>query len=150
MKINSFRTLRILTYHRVMSPTPKYKMHKGVISATPKNFEKQIRYLIKHFNIITFEDLEKYFNKHKHLPKKTLVSIMEKQAVKDEEECEICKRTHWKTKINNKEFTLLIPIETDHIDGNVMNNEDSNKRRICRQCHANTPTFSHRNPKYKE
>ena len=40
------------------------------------------------------------------------------------------------------EHTFLIPLETDHVDGDHKNDDSSNLRRICRQCHANTPTFN--------
>lgn len=40
-----------------------------------------------------------------------------------------------------------IPLELDHIDGNNSNNDESNLRVLCCNCHALTPTF--RNMKRK-
>ena len=53
--------------------------------------------------------------------------------------CEICNITEW---MNKK-----VPIELDHIDGNHFNNELSNIRIICPNCHAQTDTNSGKNIK---
>lgn len=37
-----------------------------------------------------------------------------------------------------------IPLELDHIDGNNTNNELSNLRILCSNCHAQTPTFKNK------
>lgn len=55
--------------------------------------------------------------------------------------CQLCNRETWNTVVAGLPFSGLIPLETDHIDGNRKNNDNLNLRRICRQCHANTPTF---------
>jgi hypothetical protein len=41
-----------------------------------------------------------------------------------------------------------IPLELDHIDGDVENNAISNLRLLCPNCHALTPTYRGRNTKY--
>lgn len=51
--------------------------------------------------------------------------------------CTICQLTHWQGK--------LAPIQLDHIDGNSDNNEESNLRLLCANCHAQTETFCGKN-----
>lgn len=38
-----------------------------------------------------------------------------------------------------------IPIQVDHIDGNPDNNDESNLRLLCNNCHGSTETFGGRN-----
>ena len=47
--------------------------------------------------------------------------------------CWNCKNSEW--------MGQQIPLEMDHIDGNNSNNELSNLRILCCNCHAQTPTF---------
>lgn len=51
--------------------------------------------------------------------------------------CESCGRTDWSDG--------PIPLELDHIDGDRTNNELSNLRLLCPDCHALTPTYRGRN-----
>lgn len=55
--------------------------------------------------------------------------------------CEMCFGTEWLGK--------PIPVEVDHIDGNHNNNEITNVRLLCPNCHATTPTYRGRNKKRK-
>jgi len=52
-------------------------------------------------------------------------------------QCEICERVEW---MGNP-----IPLELDHIDGDRYNNDLSNLRIICPNCHAQTETYSGKN-----
>lgn len=59
-----------------------------------------------------------------------------------EYKCSICNIDKW----NEKELTLQL----DHIDGNNKNNELSNLRWLCPNCHSQTNTFAGKNLKNKE
>ena len=55
--------------------------------------------------------------------------------------CSSCNLSEWLSK--------PIPLELDHIDGDNTNNELSNLRLLCPNCHALTPTYRGRNIKPK-
>lgn len=66
------------------------------------------------------------------------------RLIKDElkrHKCEVCKLSTWQNK--------PIPIELDHIDGDHKNNELSNLRILCPNCHAQTSTYRGKNKKPK-
>lgn len=54
-----------------------------------------------------------------------------------QQKCEHCGLSEW--------MGSPIPLELDHIDGDHYNNELSNLRILCPNCHALTPTHSGRN-----
>lgn len=55
--------------------------------------------------------------------------------------CVICNNTEWNGK--------PIPLQLDHIDGNSSNNNLSNLRLLCPNCHAQTDTYCGKNMKKK-
>jgi hypothetical protein len=48
-----------------------------------------------------------------------------------------CKLTEWLGK--------PVPIQLDHIDGNPDNNDESNLRLLCNNCHGSTDTYGGKN-----
>lgn len=48
--------LRVLTYHRVAEPEATPHLHPGLISATPKGFEEQVRYLAANYTVVSMEE----------------------------------------------------------------------------------------------
>lgn len=51
--------------------------------------------------------------------------------------CQRCKNSEW--------MGSPIPLCLDHVDGNSDNDEKSNLRLLCHNCHAQTPTFGGKN-----
>jgi RNase P subunit RPR2 len=51
-----------------------------------------------------------------------------------EHKCEMCNTVEWMGKV--------VPLELDHIDGNHFNNDLSNLRILCPNCHAQTDTHA--------
>ncbi len=54
-----------------------------------------------------------------------------------ENKCEQCKRKTW----NGEK----IPLQIDHVDGNYKNNELTNLKLLCPNCHVQTPTWGYKN-----
>lgn len=70
---------------------------------------------------------------------------LKKRLIEDnikEHKCEICGITDW--------MGEKVPIELDHIDGNHYNNELSNLRIVCPNCHAQQDTNSGKNVKHRK
>ena len=86
----------------------------------------------------------KYKSAHDYMASEQYVSThrlklkLLKEGIK-EHRCEICNITEWMGKPT--------PIELDHIDGNRYNNDLSNLRVLCPNCHAQTDTYSGKNIK---
>jgi D-aspartate ligase len=66
------RKLRILIYHRVMNNGPGFMYDDEVVSCSPFEFERQIRYLKKYYNIIGFRDLYEHIEANS-LPQNPLI-----------------------------------------------------------------------------
>ena len=71
--LDNHNKLRILTYHRIINPTDDFIQHRGVISATPENFERQVKFLVKNYNLISFDHLKQAVNAEIRLPQRSLI-----------------------------------------------------------------------------
>jgi len=66
--------LPILAYHRVFPFDPaKYPFDEGIISATPDGFDKQMAFVSKNFNILTFRDILKLTKNGNPVPRNGLI-----------------------------------------------------------------------------
>lgn len=67
--------LRVLTYHRVDEPSSRPWLDPGLISATPRDFEEQMRFLHDHYNILTASDVIAAFKSRnpKDLPARSVL-----------------------------------------------------------------------------
>ena len=74
-------------------------------------------------------------NQHKHLSNHALKKIL--VTVGREYKCEECNVIEWR---GHK-----LSLELDHIDGNSFNNDLSNLRLLCPNCHSTTSTYRGRN-----
>ena len=84
----------------------------------------------------TKESFLKILEKRSCLNGTRLLRLLKRFEIK-EHRCEICRRDTW----NEKE----IPLEVDHIDGDHFNNNLTNLRVICPNCHAQTETYCSKN-----
>jgi Zn finger protein HypA/HybF involved in hydrogenase expression len=85
-----------------------------------------------------YKTADKYLSENSYISSHRLKIKLIKDGVK-QHRCEVCGGTEW--------MGVPIPIELDHIDGNHHNNELSNLRVICPNCHAQTDTNSGKNNK---
>lgn len=73
MRIFGSKKLRILCYHRVMDIDPeRFELDDDLVDAKVSDFERQMRFISRHFNAISFEMLIKY-KKNGRLPKNSLI-----------------------------------------------------------------------------
>lgn len=72
MRIFGNKKLRILCYHRVCDVDENFMLDEGVVSASPTEFERQMKFVSKYFNVITFRALEEYRDNGK-FPENSLI-----------------------------------------------------------------------------
>jgi peptidoglycan/xylan/chitin deacetylase (PgdA/CDA1 family) len=60
VRLRRGRSLTILAYHRVMDELPEdFPFDEDVVSCTSAEFEREMTFVRKHFDVISFEDLDK-------------------------------------------------------------------------------------------
>ncbi len=63
--------LTALAYHRIIDPAESgLEFDPGVVSATPEMFERQMRYVAKHFSVIALPDLHEHVTTGRPLPER--------------------------------------------------------------------------------
>ena len=65
--------LIILAYHRVMPEVENFPFDSKLISATPSQFEWQVKYIKSHYNLISFDDLVKLRESGEPLPERSII-----------------------------------------------------------------------------
>ena len=80
------------------------------------------------------EKFEKFINGETELERP---KIKRHLAIIRKYECEVCNLNTWMDKI--------LPLQLDHIDGNASNNNLTNLRLICGNCHSQTSHYAGKN-----
>jgi peptidoglycan/xylan/chitin deacetylase (PgdA/CDA1 family) len=66
-------SLRILNYHRINHAQPDSVLDNDVISASPELFDQQMRFCKRHFDVISFTELEAALDGGAPLPRRPLI-----------------------------------------------------------------------------
>lgn len=73
---NALRTgsFYVLAYHRVSAPLgPDYPFLNGMVSATPEDFDEQLRFVKERFNVINFQVFSDSLSSGERIPEKPLI-----------------------------------------------------------------------------
>ncbi len=54
--------LRVLTYHRVADPADSCNLYPNILSATPEQFERQMRFIADRYHVLSLQELESAWN----------------------------------------------------------------------------------------
>ena len=74
LRHRSKRRLAVLGYHRILpAPGKDYPFNEGVITATPEEFARELKYLKANFDVISIPDLLKGFENPTLLPQRPAV-----------------------------------------------------------------------------
>jgi len=75
MRIKNYdsKKLIILAYHRVVPEMENYPFDSKLISATPEQFDWQVKYIKENFNLISFKDLIDYKKSGISLPPRAVI-----------------------------------------------------------------------------
>jgi len=65
--------LRVLTYHRVANLQDSPTLHPQIISATPKNFEKQMRFVAAKYQVVSMPQVLEAIAKKTNLPPRAIL-----------------------------------------------------------------------------
>lgn len=98
--------------------------------------QSTIKNAIKYYNIDVSHFSGQAWNKGKSISEtpKTKRAWKNKLILERGHKCEQCERTHWVS-------GNLVPLELEHIDGNNKNNERTNLKLLCCNCHSQTKTW---------
>lgn len=65
--------LRVLTFHRVAWPGKPLPLNPRLVSATPPDFDRQMRHLKQHYRVLSLEVLFEHVEKRTPLPKRAVL-----------------------------------------------------------------------------
>lgn len=71
--LNKKQEVTILVYHRVQEYHEESNFDASIISASPKNFEEQMRFLSTNYNVISFDRFIEHIQNKTRLPEKSVV-----------------------------------------------------------------------------